>query len=268
MPLYRPTELRAFLDSIGAAPKKSLSQNFLIDGNIIKKIGALAELKPGDSVLEIGPGPGALTEELLEIGCRVIAVEKDRAFAAALPRLGNVEVICDDVLNFDFESLPEGTKVVANIPYNLTSPIIEKCLHSKRIQTAVLMVQKELGERILAKGGTREFSSLSLFVQFHAIATFGFLVHAGSFYPRPSIDSVVIRLDFHNRFPDIDQKAFEKVARSAFQERRKTLSKSLRELYPAEKVQMALESLGLNPKARPEELSLEEWVAFFRALRS
>jgi len=267
MPLYRPTELRAFLDSIGVMPKKSLSQNFLIDGNIIKKIALLADLKAGDSVLEIGPGPGALTEELLEIGCKVIAVEKDRAFAAALPRLGELQVICDDVLNFDFETLPQGTKVVANIPYNLTSPIIEKCLHSKRINTAVLMVQKELAERILAKGGTREFSSLSLFVQFHATPTFGFQVNAGCFYPRPTIDSAVIKLDFHNKFPDVDQKAFEKITRAAFQERRKTLSRSLRDLYTAEQVTSALTAVGQSDKARPEELTLEQWIAFYKALQ-
>ena len=220
MPLYRPTELKAFLDSIGAHPKKSLSQNFLIDGNIVKKIVALGSVQKGDSVLEIGPGPGVLTEELLEVGADVIAVEKDRAFASHLPRLGPVQVIADDIMNFDFSVLKKGAKVIANIPYHLTSPIIEKIIESKRVEIAVLMVQKELAERIVAKGCTRELSSLSLFVQLYAKPTLAFVVGAGCFYPRPAVDSAVILLDFRLSHPVSNPKAFEQIARRAFQERR------------------------------------------------
>src|SRR6185295_5359624 len=166
MPLYRPSELRTFLDSLGVRAKKSLSQNFLVDGNIVKKIIQLAQVTSIDTILEIGPGPGVLTEELVQHAKRVIAVEMDRAFAEALHRLSGVEVVSCDILKFDMSCLPEKTKVVANIPYHITTPIIEQMVASRRIQSATLMVQKELAERIAAKPATREFSSLSLFVQY------------------------------------------------------------------------------------------------------
>ena len=266
MAIYKPSELRAFLDSLGARAKKSLSQNFLIDGNIVKKIVQLADLQPGDTVLEIGPGPGVLTEALLHRAKRVIAVEMDRLFADALQRLSGVEITCGDILKFDMASLPEGTKVVANIPYHITTPIIEQMVSSRRIHSATLMVQKELAERIVAKPATREFSSLALFVQYHAKAKLGFLVPASCFYPKPKVESAVIRLDFSGpkKFPEItDDKAFEESFRKAFQQRRKTLTASLKPLYPSESVLDALNAIKKPSTTRPEELLLEEWVALF-----
>lgn len=278
MPLYRPSELREFLASLGIFPKKALSQNFLIDGNVLKKIAALSELKSGDFVVEIGPGPGVLTEHLLEIGCHVIAVEKDTVFAGVLNRLKKsasvLEVCCGDIMDFSFDDelqkrLPHGVKakVVANIPYHLTSPIIEKILSSPRvIQSATLMVQEEVARRCVASAQSADFSSFSIFLQFYSHVRYGFLVPPNCFYPPPKVDSAVIRFDLEKRFSLADEEGFFKMVRCAFMQRRKMAKSSLKKLYAAEAIETALQKLGKNLQVRPEELSVEEWVRFFELL--
>jgi 16S rRNA (adenine1518-N6/adenine1519-N6)-dimethyltransferase len=280
MPLYRPSELREFLASLGIFPKKKLSQNFLIDGNVLKKIAALSELKPGDWVVEIGPGPGVLTELLLEQGCHVVAIEKDTVFAGALNRLQNstnsLEVCCGDIMDFSFEEhlkkkMPQGVKakVVANIPYHLTSPIIEKILSSPNvIQSATLMVQEEVARRCVASPGGADFSSFSVFLQFYSHVRYGFLVPPNCFYPPPKVDSAVIRFDLQKKFSLADEEGFFKMVRCAFMQRRKMAKSSLRQLYESENIENAFHKLGKNPQVRPEELSLEEWVQFFGLLQA
>ena len=259
------TELLSFLESIEARPKKSLSQNFLIDGNIIRKIVKLADVKPGDRVLEIGPGPGALTQELLANGATVLAVEKDTLFAHHLLRFqtpdNRLEVHATDFLTFELPLKPY--KVVANLPYHITSPILEKlCLHSFTSMT--IMVQKEVADRIKAKPSTKEFGSLTLFLQFYSTLHSSFTVSASCFYPRPTIDSTVLRLDAR-RPPSIDPCYLFPIIRKAYQQRRKTLASTLRALHPS--IASLLESMNLSPKARPEELSLEQWVQFAQLLQ-
>jgi 16S rRNA (adenine1518-N6/adenine1519-N6)-dimethyltransferase len=201
-------------------------------------------------------------------GFLLTAVEKDSRFAFTLNRLGDVKVICGDILDFDFQSLTDGTKVIANIPYHLTSPILEKIIQSKRVKTAVLMVQKEVAIRIVAAGGSKDFGPLSLFVQLHAKPTLAFVVGANCFYPKPSVDSAVIRLDFYDdvRVPDL--KKFEEVTRCAFQQRRKRISSTLRDYYPQERIQEILQQMNKPKEARPEELTTDEWISFFTALHS
>ena len=180
MPIYRPTELHR----LSVRAKKWLSQNFLIDRNILQKICKLAEIEKGDTVLEIGPGPGALTECLLEKGARVIAVEKDPELAEKLKRLDSAElkILCDDGLTFPLDGIPQGTKVVANLPYHITTPLLERLITlSPQIHSLTVMVQKEVGLRMSACENTAMYSGFTLFLKAYSTPTFGFTVKPNSF---------------------------------------------------------------------------------------
>jgi 16S rRNA (adenine1518-N6/adenine1519-N6)-dimethyltransferase len=254
------TDLIAFLERTGAKPKKSLSQNFLIDSGAIEKIISLAEVQPTDSVLEIGPGPGALTTALLATGARVYAVELDTNFARELDRFqnGKLKVFETDILKFPIERLPPNTKIVANLPYHITTPILEKIfLHP--FTTVTIMVQKEVADRMKAKEGSKTFGSLSIFVQFYSHIHSTFTVPATSFYPKPKVDSTVIRLDYRKP-PDVDPKHFFSLVHKAFQQRRKMMTSSLD--LPKEKVRETLLAIGARADARPESLSFDQWVQF------
>ena len=276
MPIYRPTELKEFLRSVGAFPKKGLSQNFLIDGNVLQKIVDLAEISSGDFVFEIGSGPGVLTEELLQRGCTVVAIEMDSVFAEHLGRFSkeNLYVYCEDVRHFDFDKAYKSfgdpakkAKVVANIPYHLTSPILEKIITSAScISSAVLMVQEEVARRITAKSNTSDFSPLSMFVQYHSNPKYGFFVPKDCFYPAPRVGSSVIRLDLGKRFPVDDEEQFFTLVRTAFCHRRKMIRSSIKDLYDQTKIENALESIKKSKEARPEMLSCEDWMHFFEHL--
>ncbi len=263
------TELLSFLDEIGARPNKGLSQNFLIDPEILQKIVILADIQPGDSVLEVGPGPGALTQELLKAGANVLGIEKDRLFADHLSRLQTpdrrLSIERTDFLDYPLDSLPpKPWKVVANLPYNITTPILEKlCLEAPHFTSFTIMVQKEVAERMKAKPKTKAFGSLTLFLQFYTRFHGSFLVSRNSFYPAPTVDSTVIRLDTRTP-PDIDPARLFPFIRKAYQQRRKMLTSSLRDISPH--IATYLTELGLSPKARPEELSLDEWIAFVKKL--
>lgn len=267
MTLYRPSELRQFLEGLGKRPSKALSQNFLIDGNILQKILKTADVQPGDNIIEIGPGPGALTEQLLRQGAHVIAIEKDPLFAESLNRLqtedNRLQIISDDFLKLDIESLiSKKTKVVANIPYNITTPILTKLVPLyPNIISLTLMVQKEVAKRFVAQKGTPEYGSFTLFLQHYSDTEYAFTVEPTCFYPPPSVHSAVVHLTLKkpNETPYP-----ETLIRSAFQQRRKMLKSSLKE-YPVEE---ALTQMGLNPKARPEELSLNDFLELSNLLKS
>lgn len=259
------SELIAFLNEIGAAPKKSLSQNFLIDKNVVKKILLTADIQPGDLVLEIGPGTGALTKELLNAGATVFAIEKDTLFAAALSRLQTTDkrltVYCADALEFPLNKIPF-QKVVANLPYHITTPLLER-FFSCDFTSLTLMVQKEFAQRIFANSGTKEFGSLTLFTQYYTKLKTHFTVPPSCFYPKPSVDSSVIHLHSHPKRPD-NAELFFLVMRRAFQQRRKMLSTSLQEFTSLENIKASLKSLQLREDARPEMLSLDQWLLFLK----
>jgi 16S rRNA (adenine1518-N6/adenine1519-N6)-dimethyltransferase len=264
MSLFRPTELRQFLSDLGKRPSRALSQNFLIDGNILRKIIAFANIQPNDSVLEIGAGPGALTQMLLQTGAPVLAVEKDSVFATALNRLQTtppqLSVISRDFLELDLTTLFTGKapiKVVANIPYNITTPIILHLIpHYQNVDTITLMVQREVALRLTAKKGTADYSSLTLLLQYYADVKFGFNIEPTCFYPPPTVRSSVVQI----RLKKPRQEPYpEQFIRAAFQQRRKTIRSSVKNLYP--NIGDALENLRLNPNSRPEELSLDEFIA-------
>jgi 16S rRNA (adenine1518-N6/adenine1519-N6)-dimethyltransferase len=253
--IAHPTQLFRFLEEIDAAPRKGLSQNFLIDANIVRKIAASAVQK-GDRVLEIGPGPGALTEEMLRRGADVYAIEKDPRFARALSRLGtdHLQIFESDFLTFPLEELRSHApmKVIANLPYHIASPILEKlCSAHSLFSSAYVMVQREMAERIVARKGTKEMGSFTVFLKMYAEASIAVKVSRHCFYPAPKVDSSVVKLDF--RLPPLaDPAPFFTLVRRAFQQRRKMLRSTL--------------SIREEPYAslRPEALSFEDWLLLYQ----
>lgn len=278
MPIYRPQELLSFLHEEKLSPKKGLSQNFLIDGNIIRKIVDLADVEKGDCILEIGPGPGVLTEELLKRGARVLAIEKDRGFADKLKRFqsqGELFILQEDILEVDLEKaikqagMDAPVKVISNLPYHITTPIIAKLLGYKDLfSSIVVMVQDEVARRFTGQKKTKDYSSITVFLSFFAKVRYGFKVKRTCFMPSPKVDSAVVLI--HPKDPPIEneeeQKQFLQLVRTAFNQRRKTIRSSLHKLYPKEIVVEALKKASLSIDARAEELDLEEFLRLFREI--
>ena len=253
--------------------KKSFGQNFLIDGSVVNKIVAAATIQKGETVLEIGPGTGLLTDALVRAGAKVIAIELDHDLIAPLTeKFGDkIELIEGDVLKM--RSLPvldKQFKLIANIPYNITSLIIERFLcHEPRPTRMVLMVQKEVADRILAK--PPRMSLLSLVSQIYADCSRVVPVKAGSFRPIPKVDSAVVQFDLKFDGQETEQK--EKIIRFAkvgFSSPRKQLQNNLSGglQRTSEDVKKALESVGLNPQIRAEGLTLEDWIHLEHTLNS
>lgn len=271
MTISSPSKLLAFLEAEGLAPKKSLSQNFLIDQNILKKIVKTAEIQPGDVVLEIGPGPGALTETLLHAGAKVIAVEKDRAFAEKIRRFEGVQVFAGDVRDFPFETLEKGggIKVVANLPYHLTSVILALLLpRIDLFSQLTLMVQDEVAKRMTAKPNEPDFSSLSIFLNFYSVPKYSFTVSNRCFYPAPKVQSAVVNLAMKKALPDVPPEQFFPIVRKAFSQRRKMIRASLADRFEKGLIEETLVKIGCRKEARPENLSLDEWLAFYNLVQA
>lgn len=225
----------------------------------------------GDSVLEIGPGLGTLTEVLLERGATVTAVEFDHDLAVELPKRvqhNNLQVIKQDILSFDFTKLPQGYKVAANIPYYLTSNLLRvMCESPNSFSSAALLIQKEVAERVCAKAG--DMSLLSVSVQFYCEATLGILVPAELFTPPPKVDSQILLLSYRQEplFPGIDTKQFFRLVKAGFSQRRKKLRSSLSAGLAIEKpaAEQLLVQAGIDPNLRAQNLSLEDWHNLYLA---
>lgn len=265
----KPSTLTDFLSEIEARPKKSLSQNFLIDKNILQKICKAADIQKGDHVLEIGPGPGALTEHLLEAGASVTAVEKDPVFAKELSRFNNpnLRVFSEDILRFDFANIKAPIKVVSNLPYHLTSPILGRLLPNFTLFSSLtLMVQKEVGERIVSERAKKSYSSFSLFCQYFSRVRYCFTVSPNSFYPKPKIQSCILQftLKQQTNTPEL----FFPLIRASFGQKRKMLRASLGEKFGKDQITSCLADLNLSPTARPSDLSIEHFLDLARALSS
>lgn len=277
MPIYKPSELRHFLDDLGINPKKFLSQNFLIDGNILRKIISEADVKPNDVVLEIGSGPGALTEVLLENGAHVIAVEKDPILANALQRLASPEnkldVVCEDIQELPIEEIlkkhlakGQKAKLIANLPYHLTTPILSRFVTMHALFSSItVMVQEEVARRFTAMPDTSEYGSITVFLNFYSTPHYAFQVSKHCFYPEPTVASAVVTLVLKAP-PHVPEEPFFKMTRAAFGKRRKMLRASLKEAYGSETIAAALQALHLPQEARPEALSLEQWLQLFHHL--
>ncbi|WP_080147141.1 16S rRNA (adenine(1518)-N(6)/adenine(1519)-N(6))-dimethyltransferase RsmA [Marinilactibacillus piezotolerans] len=280
-----PARTKAILDKYQLAAKKSLGQNFIVDTNILEKIVSAGEIDDQTTVIEVGPGIGALTEQIAKKAKEVIAFEIDDrllpVLADTLSPYPNVKIIHQDVLKadlktFEEEYLKEAERVVviANLPYYVTTPIILGFLESNLpIDSMVLMMQKEVANRLSARPSTKAYGSLSIAVQYYMDAEVAFIVPKTVFTPQPNVESAVIRLS-RKSVPEVvvkDEKAFFQVARAAFVQRRKTLWNNLQSAYGKEpeikeKLQRALDQAEIDPKRRGETLSLKEFGRLSDAL--
>jgi len=249
-----------------AAQNKSLGQNWLHDRGVLSNIADCAEITKQDTVLEIGPGLGTLTSELLRRANEVIAVELDSELANKLPSQfpgKNLKIINDDILKFDLSSLPTGYKVVANIPYYITNKIVQLLMTAKnKPAITVLLVQKEVAQRLAAKSG--KMSVLSVSAQVFAEATLGNVVPSRLFTPVPKVDSQVVILKTRQStvFKNIKESDYFKVVKAGFSSKRKKIRSSLADglqLSKAE-VEIILKKAAISPDVRAETLSLDDWA--------
>jgi 16S rRNA (adenine1518-N6/adenine1519-N6)-dimethyltransferase len=270
MSMSDPASLKRFLEETGLRARKSMSQNFLVDRKVLQQIVKATGLQAGQRVLEIGPGPGALTEAFLGAGIGVTAVELDRGFAQALRerRAENLEIIEGDALQVPLEPLlrPSGIRVVAgNLPYAITTPLLGRFLPlNELVDRVVVMVQKEVADRMCAAPGGKTFGMLSVFAQMYATPKQVCIVPSGAFRPAPKVDSAVVALDLHAA-PREGDKALE-LARIAFQQRRKMVRGTLGAAVSPDRLIPALEIAGIRPEDRPERISVAQWCSLARAL--
>ena len=264
-------ETIAILNKYGLRANKKLGQNFLINESIIYDIVKKANVTKEDVVIEIGPGLGSLTKEVINNAKKVIAIELDPNMIDILKsRFGifdNFEVIYGDVLKIDLEELIKGydsVKVVANLPYYITTPIIMKLLEDKlKIKSITVMVQKEVGERICATHKDKEYGAITVSVQYYSEPQIIIDVPKENFLPAPEVDSCVIRLDMREK-PLVslkDEKLFFRLVKGAFTQRRKTINNSLTcSGKSKEEIIAALNKLGIDSKLRAENLSIQQYA--------
>ncbi|HEY8530936.1 MAG TPA: 16S rRNA (adenine(1518)-N(6)/adenine(1519)-N(6))-dimethyltransferase RsmA [Limnochorda sp.] len=291
--LAHPSKVRALAAAYNLRPSRHLGQNFLIDENIARKIVAEARLDGTETVVEVGPGFGALTQELLLAAGRVVAVERDpvlvRVLRHELGAAPHLLLLEGDAREVDWSRLvaqaqerPARTgqassgapraKVVANLPYAVTAPVLASLLESGVAwERGVIMVQREVAERLTAPPGSRAYGALTCLVAYHAEARITARVPPTVFWPRPQVDSAVVTLAFRP-YPGAEKLPRDllfQVIRLAFQQRRKTLRQALRahgSPWPAEAVDGALALAAIDPNRRAEDLALDEYVRLARAL--
>jgi 16S rRNA (adenine1518-N6/adenine1519-N6)-dimethyltransferase len=278
-PRLDPAAVRRTLRGAGLRPRHGLSQNFLTDVDVLEGILAEAAPAPGGRVLEVGPGLGILTGALLDAGAEVTAVELDRGLAALLRETlaapleaGRLRIIEGDALDQELTRLVEPPyDVVANLPYHITSPILHRLLDGPpRPRRLVLMLQREVAERIAAQPGSMSY--LSVFVQYHARVRVAFRVPPSAFEPAPAVDSAVAVLEPYpndDRLPDAEaEDALWRLVQAGFRERRKMLHNVLARQLPLTpaRVDAALAAVGIDPNRRPQTLGVGEWIALFGAI--
>ncbi len=257
-------EVQRLLQTYGLKAKKALGQNFLVEEAYLRRIVQAAEPLSG-RVYEVGPGLGLLTRLLLEAGAEVVAIEKDLSLKPALEAYLeglNPTLLFQDALLFPWEEVPQGSLLVANLPYNIATFLVSRLLKTGRFARLVFLVQKEVAERMVARPQTPQYGLLSLRVAHHAKAEKLLDLPPGAFLPPPKVTSSLVRL---TPFPSPDDPGLFKLIEAAFRTRRKTLKNALIHAgYPRAKVEEALRALGLPDTVRAEALGLEA----FRALRS
>lgn len=278
--LYSPGYIKEIMARHGFSFTKSLGQNFLIDGNIVRNISELGEITKEDYVLEVGPGIGTLTEELASKAKKVVGVELDRGLLPILDETleghDNVEIIHGDILEVDIERIIEEKlgggpiKVVANLPYYVTTPIIARLIEEDlNIESIIVMVQKEVGDRIVAGPGSKEYGSLSVFVNFYTDPEVGIRVPRTVFMPQPNVDSSVMKLLVKENLPDVNREMFFKIVKAGFGKRRKTVLNALHnsELgFEKDTIRYALEKAEIPFNERAENLSIEEFIRISDAM--
>ncbi|HPM42613.1 MAG TPA: 16S rRNA (adenine(1518)-N(6)/adenine(1519)-N(6))-dimethyltransferase RsmA [Candidatus Omnitrophota bacterium] len=272
-------ELKELFLEYGFRPLKRYGENYLVDNNIKDKIVGELGLLSNDRVLEIGPGLGALTIDIAESGAELTAVEKDRKACAILSDLlgdsKNTTILNRDVLDYDIPGFAgeRKIKIVGNLPYYITSPIIEKIITAYAVTDfAVILVQKEFANRLAAGPGSKEYGSLSCFVQYRAAISYIHTVKRSSFYPEPEVDSAIVRLDMLKKPPVevADERLLFKVIRGAFNQRRKSLINSLsrEEVLDLPKDTLAKVFLRarVDPGIRPESMDLDDFARIVNSL--
>ncbi len=279
--LYSKKEIMDIKEKYKFFLSKSLGQNFLLDKNIIDKIVESSLIGENDLVIEIGPGIGVLTRELSKQAKKVLAIEIDKNLIPILNEtledLDNVDIINEDVLKVDINELIkkqgkfEKIRVVGNLPYYITTPIIMKFFEeSAKVDSITVMMQKEVADRIKSKPGTRAYGAISVAVQYYCDVEYLFTVSNQVFYPQPKVDSAVLRLDLKGEKPfyDIDEKKFWSCVKKAFSQRRKTLANSLIgiEGLDKEEVKELLKRANIDEMRRAETLSIEEFGEITRGL--
>lgn len=263
-------------------PKKRLGQHFLIDEGIIEKIIASARFQSSDVVLEIGPGQGALTLPLSKTVSHVMAVEKDIRLANLLQKklsnlgISNVTLINHDILTFDFNGIkprPSGKiQIIGNIPYNISSPLLEKLIKNRKIAArAILMFQLEVARRLTSAPCTKAYGAMTLLIQYHARSTCLLAVSRKAFYPVPKVDSMIVEIDLGRPYPNqgVDDDHFRKVVKGAFAHRRKTIVNSMKGFLPSWTPDLLMDRMkacGIDPKRRAETLSMDEFLRLATAL--
>jgi 16S rRNA (adenine1518-N6/adenine1519-N6)-dimethyltransferase len=268
--LTSPRVVRSLLMRHGLAADKGFGQHFLIDRSALAAVVAAAALEPHDEVWEVGPGLGTLTRELARRARRVVAVELDErllpVLAETLAPWPHVEVVHADALRVDLDAVGEGASFVANLPYHVGTAVLIRVLASGRFRRAVVLVQREVGERLVAKAGDAAFGSLSLWVAHHGRARLVRMVPPGAFLPPPKVTSAVVRIDLDPEARP-DPVTFALI-RDGFRHRRKTLLANLRAAGDApDRVRAALEHLGIDPRARAETLGLDAFRRLGALLR-
>ena len=283
MNLTRPSELRALLDRLGIRPRKSLGQHFLIDRNILDILMNAASVGEGDKVLEVGPGLGTVTERLLEAGAEVTAVEKDTRMLTWLRErfadASGLNLLHEDALHTNWNRLLDRcgeTKVVANLPYGVGSRVLVDWTRADAPPSRIVVtVQMEVAKRLTSEAGDGNYGLLTLWARLRYDAAIVKAVSRTCFLPPPAVTSAIVRMDRHDRVNLSDRSAavLQEIAVTAFHQRRKQLATSLAHRRPAEDMTSAgiggvLESMGLNPQARPADLSMENWCEFAERLGS
>jgi 16S rRNA (adenine1518-N6/adenine1519-N6)-dimethyltransferase len=269
-----PTETRGLLARLGHAPKRFLGQNFLVDGNIVRKSLELARISAGDTVVEVGPGLGTLTQALLEAGAAVWAVERDRTLHAHLaadlaPRFpGTFHLAEGDAVELPLAGLAAelapGCKVVANLPYAISTPWMDAVLSGPLPSRMVLMLQREAADRYTAAAGTRSFGAISIFLQAAYDAAPGHRVSPSCFHPRPEVDSTLLHL-VRKQEPSIFAPEHKVIIRSCFQQRRKQIGAVIRARQPGLEAEWRelLASEGFSSTVRAEAIPVPTWIKLF-----
>ncbi|MGH8976656.1 MAG: 16S rRNA (adenine(1518)-N(6)/adenine(1519)-N(6))-dimethyltransferase RsmA [Acidimicrobiia bacterium] len=269
-----PSELRALLERHGVRTSKALGQHFLADANTARRILRYAGVAPGDDVVEVGPGVGALTVALADAGARVLALELDRHLVPVLESVvggRDVEIVLGDALDVEWSSLLARSSrwaMISNLPYNVATPLVVRVLEAApMVDRMLVMVQREVGERLAAPVGTKQYGAVTVKVAYYAEAHVVGIVPPTVFVPRPNVESALVKLVRRAAPVRVDDPArmFDLV-RAGFATRRKTLRNAL---APAlgERATVALDAAGIDPGRRAETLTLDDWAALAEAAR-
>ncbi|ADQ03851.1 dimethyladenosine transferase [Caldicellulosiruptor owensensis OL] len=266
------TELLNFLKKYGLSPNKKLGQNFLVDENVVRKIILFSQAE-GKEVIEIGAGPGTLTVYLAEIARKVVAVEIDKKILNVLKEvcqdIPNIQIVNNDFLKLNVKDLTNTGRVyiVGNLPYYITSQILFKLFEEREyIEKFTIMVQKEVAQRLLAKPGTKEYGNLTVAMKFYCEIEDYFYVSKNVFYPKPEVDSAVLRARFKDSLPEIEHRDFFKIVHACFSTRRKTILNALSNHFDIgkDKLKRIINMAEVDENLRAEDLSLDDYIRLYK----